>query len=79
MPTKTRPVGEDADDGRGWGAAGAVVGRGHAVADELVALAHLAGLCVAFGPAEAFGGLGVALSAGVCWTMECPWRGSFSA
>ena len=61
-PTKTRPLGRmrtTAEEGR---AAGAVVGGGHAVADELVAFAMLAGLCGAFGPAEAVGGLGVALA-----------------
>ena len=62
-PTKTRPLGRmrtTAEEGR---AAGAVVGGGHAVADELVALAHAGRACaVAFGPAEAFGGLGVALA-----------------
>ncbi len=55
-------VGKDADDCRGGAASRAVVGGGHAVADEFVAFAHLAGLCVAFGPAEALGGLGVALA-----------------
>ena len=55
-------VGQDADDGGGGRASGSVVGGGHAVADELVAFAMLAGLRGAFGPAEALGGLGVALA-----------------
>ena len=37
-------VGKDADDGLRGGAVGGVGGGGHAVADELVAFDHLAGL-----------------------------------
>jgi hypothetical protein len=55
-------VGEEANDCGGGAASGSVVGAGHAVADEFVALAVLTRLGRAFGPAEAFGGLCVALT-----------------
>ena len=61
-PTKTRPLGRKRTTAAEGRAVRAVVGGGHAVADEFVAFAMLTGLRVAFGPAEAFGGLGVALA-----------------
>ena len=49
-------VGKEADDGHGGGAVGGVGGGGHAVADVVVAFEAGAG-GLAFGPAEALGGL----------------------
>ena len=71
-------VGKDADDcGRG-AASGAVVGGGHAVADEFVAFAHWPGWrCV--WTSRSGRRLGCSTRGDVCWTRDGPCRGSFSA